>query len=238
VTRDFVDSIFGDGATERIVGNIRSITDEVGRLLTDFQANADTASNTALAALLAVQVPVFALTSAFKLLWAHIKITYDVLSDFVKLHAYVASKIGGALGITSGEYAENVEFKGPKGYLEDYTKNLEGPGQQLMAMMATVQAMGNQSAAFKTGAAQPIESAADAQALLGMNQNATILAPSRYAPVAPITNNTDVKQHNEFYMAPGSTQAQAKEVAAAVDHANKQSYRAAEANLVHTSEGG
>jgi hypothetical protein len=242
--RAFIDDMFGDGATARIVGNIRTIIGETSKLIQDFETHAGTSSDMALGLLALIQSVGLIFTSVFGTIEAVARIVWRTLGDVsaaIEHLAVAAAKAMKFLGLYGGEVGTAKSFSTSEDYTGDIDKALGGSADRVGALIKTFSAMGNQTQAYKDQAAGGMAPPTLAEALAPPSQaeasQAMALAAFKASQGGPPSVTTTVTQKNTFNMAPGSTQAQAKEVAAAVDSVNKQSYRAAEANLVHKSEG-
>lgn len=229
VTRDFLDGMFGDGTTERIVGNIRTISSEVGGLLSNFQTQSKTASDTALAILAVIQSIGLVFSAAFGAINAAARITWRLLGDLQALLGDIAigaQKVMKFMGLYGGEISQSKGYSTSADYGSDLDKGLGGSADRIDAIVKTFQAMGNQQTPGGiTG--QALAAAGEVRPDV-----AAFLAQEQARP----NIKTEVHQVNNFTMAPGSTKEQARQVAGAVDEANKSSYRAAQANLEHRVE--
>jgi len=230
--KDFVDSIFGDGATAKIVENIKTVSSEVAGLLTNFEQRSESASDLSLGILALIQTIGLVFTATFGVVEAAGRLVWRMLGDLeAVLHNVIvgAAKAAQFLGLYGGDTGDFKKMSSDKDYLADIDKGLGSSADRVADLFKTFGAMGNQQ---QPG--QPASLGAALAAAGEVRPDVAAFMASQGKPATQVTTNTTVHQTNNFTLPPGS---KPDEVKKAVSEANKETYRAAEANLVHKVEG-
>ena len=230
---DFLDNMFGEGTTQRIVANIKTIASEVSGLMADFDSHAGKASDLSLGILAVIQTIGLVFDSTFSVLEATGRVVWRMLGDLqavLENVAVAAAKVLKFVGLYGGEVGTARKFSSDSDYANDIDKSFGSTDSRINDLVKTFSAMGNQT----VGAAGPTSVGAALAAAGETRPDVAAFMSSQSRPSV----TTTVQQNNTFNMAAGSTKEQAKEVAGAVDEANKASYRAADALLVHKVESG